>query len=83
MDLREVFAFNLRRLRNERGVSQEVLAHEAGINRSYMSELERGLSYVGLEIIGKLASVLQAEPADFFQRPPDHHHRKSSQRTRV
>ena len=69
MDLREVFAFNLRRLRNERGVSQEVLAHEAGINRSYMCELERGLSYVGLEIIGKLASALQAEPAEFLREP--------------
>ncbi len=75
MDLREVFAFNLRRLRNEKGMSQEALAHEAGINRSYMSELERGLSYVGLEIIGKLASTLQAEPAEFLQNLPNRCHR--------
>ena len=41
-DLREAFAANLRRLRHAKGISQEDLAHEAGINRSYMSKLEKG-----------------------------------------
>ena len=70
MDLREVFAFNLRRLRHQRGLSQEGLAHEAGINRSYMSRLERGANYVGLEIIAKLALALKTEPAEFLRLPP-------------
>ena len=52
-DLRDAFAANLRRLRHARGISQEDLAHEAGINRSYMSKLEKGASYPGLEIITK------------------------------
>jgi transcriptional regulator with XRE-family HTH domain len=43
-DLRDAFAANLRRLRHERGISQEDLAYEAGINRSYMSKLEKGAS---------------------------------------
>jgi transcriptional regulator with XRE-family HTH domain len=48
-DLRHAFAANLCRLRHAKGISQEGLAHEAGINRSYMSKLEKGASYPGLE----------------------------------
>jgi transcriptional regulator with XRE-family HTH domain len=70
MDLRQVFAVNLRRLRHARGLSQEALAYEAGVNRTYMSKLEKGGSYPGLEIIGKLAEVLQVEPADLLKLPP-------------
>jgi transcriptional regulator with XRE-family HTH domain len=70
MDLREAFALNLRRLRHEKGLSQETLAYEAGVNRTYMSRLERGASYVGLEIIGKLADVLDVEPAEFLRLQP-------------
>jgi len=70
MDLRQVFAANLRRLRHAKGLSQEDLAYEAGVNRSYMSTLERGGSYPGLEIIGKLVAVLEVEPADLLKLPP-------------
>jgi transcriptional regulator with XRE-family HTH domain len=65
-DLRDTFAANLRRLRHAKGISQEDLAHEAGINRSYMSKLEKGASYPGLEIIAKLATVLEVEPAELI-----------------
>jgi transcriptional regulator with XRE-family HTH domain len=65
-DLRQAFANNLRRLRYGKGISQEDLAHEAGINRSYMSKLERAASYPGLEIIAKLATVLEVEPAELL-----------------
>ncbi len=70
MDLRQVFAANLRRLRHAKGFSQEDLAYEANVNRTYMSKLERGGSYPGLEIIGKLAAVLEVEPAEFLKLPP-------------
>jgi transcriptional regulator with XRE-family HTH domain len=70
MDLRQVFASNLRRLRHARGLSQENLAYEAGVNRSYMSKLEKGASYPGLEIIGKLAAVLKVEPSELLRLPP-------------
>jgi transcriptional regulator with XRE-family HTH domain len=70
MDLRQVFAANLRRFRHAKGLSQEALAYEAGVNRTYMSKLEKGGSYPGLEIIGKLAVVLDVEPAEFLKAPP-------------
>ncbi len=69
MDLRRLFALNLRRLRHERGFSQEALANEAGINRSHMSAIERGATWVGLEIVAKLSAVLEVDPVEFF-RPP-------------
>jgi transcriptional regulator with XRE-family HTH domain len=69
MDLRQAFARNLRRLRHAKGLSQEDLAYEASVNRSYMSRLEKGSSYVGLEIIGKLADVLDVDPTEFLTRP--------------
>ncbi len=69
MDLRQVFAANLRGIRHAKGISQEALAHEAGVNRTYMSKIERGGTWVGLEIIDKLASALEVEPAEFLRRP--------------
>ncbi len=69
MDLRQIFAANLRRLRHARGLSQEDLAYEADVNRTYMSKLEKGASYPGLEIIGKLAAVLEVEPAELLKLP--------------
>ena len=68
-ELRQAFANNLRRLRHAKGISQENLAHEAGINRSYMSKLEKGVSYPGLEIIAKLAATLGCEPAELLKLP--------------
>ena len=69
MDLRQLFATNLRRLRHERKVSQEQLAHDAEVDRAYLSRVERAVTYVGLEIIGKLANILEVDPAEFFRRP--------------
>jgi transcriptional regulator with XRE-family HTH domain len=69
MDLRQIFAANLLRFRRAKGLSQESLAYEADVNRTYISKLEKGSVYVGLEIIGKLAKVLEVQPADFLIPP--------------
>lgn len=69
MDLRQLFATNLRRYRFEKDLSQEELADAAGINRTYLSKLETAQTYAGLEIIGKLAEVLGVEPAQFLMKP--------------
>lgn len=68
MDWRQVVADNLRRIRRERGISQMALAMDAGVNRTYISKLEKGETWVGLEVLVKISKVLQAEPADFLQR---------------
>jgi transcriptional regulator with XRE-family HTH domain len=69
MDLRQTFALNLRRLRHERGFSQEALANEAGVGRPHLSAIERGATSVGLDIVEKLCRVLDVDPVEFF-RPP-------------
>jgi transcriptional regulator with XRE-family HTH domain len=68
-DFRDALAANLRRPRNAKGIPQEDLAYEAGINLSCMSKLEKGASYPGLEIIAKLATVLEVEPAELLRLP--------------
>jgi transcriptional regulator with XRE-family HTH domain len=57
----------LRRIRHDRGISREDLAYEAGIDRAHVSKIERALTCVGLEIIGKFAEVLKVDPAEFFR----------------
>jgi transcriptional regulator with XRE-family HTH domain len=69
MDLREVFAVNLRRLRNAKGVSQDDLAHEANVSRSYLSQLEKGTFYASLNVVGRLSSALGVEPAELLRLP--------------
>jgi transcriptional regulator with XRE-family HTH domain len=69
MDLREAFATNLRRLRHAKGLSQDALAYEAEVSRSYLSQLEKGAFYASLKIVGKLAAVLEVEPAELLKLP--------------
>jgi transcriptional regulator with XRE-family HTH domain len=69
MDLREVFATNLRRLRHAKGLSQDDLAYEAEVSRSYLSQLEKGAFYASLKVVAKLASVLEVEPAELLKMP--------------
>jgi transcriptional regulator with XRE-family HTH domain len=75
MDLRDVFATNLRRLRNARKLSQDDLAYEAEVSRSYLSQLEKGTFYASLKIVGRLAKALKVEPAELLKAPPRHRSR--------
>ena len=70
MNTRELFAANLRRLRNARGFSQEELAHRAGIDRTYVSLLERCQYAASLDVVGSVAAALGVEAADLLKAPP-------------
>lgn len=69
MDIREVFAANLRRMRNEAGLTQDDLAYEAEVSRSYLNQIEQGANYASLKIIERLAKVLKVEPAALLEKP--------------
>jgi transcriptional regulator with XRE-family HTH domain len=69
MDLREVFAVNLRRLRHAKGLSQDDLAYEAEVSRSYLSQLEKGAFYASLRIVGRVAAALDVEAAELLRAP--------------
>jgi transcriptional regulator with XRE-family HTH domain len=60
--LRDIPAKNMRRLRAERGLSQEALAHECGINRTYLSGVERSERNVSIDNIARIAKGLRVEP---------------------
>jgi transcriptional regulator with XRE-family HTH domain len=68
MSLREIVATNLRRLRHAKSMSQEELADRAGINRNYVGMLEREQHSATVDMLEKLAEVLEADPVEFFQR---------------
>lgn len=68
MEIREVFARNLRRHRQAAGLSQEELAHRADIDRTYVSALERSVYAATIDVVDKLASVLGVEAADLLNR---------------
>ena len=69
MTLRENYATNLRRLRHASGLSQEELAHRAGINRNYVGLLERAANSPTLDTIERLAEELAVDPVQFFEKP--------------
>jgi transcriptional regulator with XRE-family HTH domain len=62
MDLVQLLGENVRRLRKERGLSQEELAFRAGMKRSYLSDLERGTRNPTVRAVGRLADALKVEP---------------------
>ncbi len=66
MDIRKTIGWNLRRLRVGKGLSQERLALEAGIDRSYVGRIERGLENVTVSSLDALANVLGENVAELF-----------------
>jgi transcriptional regulator with XRE-family HTH domain len=69
MSLRDVFARNLRRYRIDAGLSQEALAADADIDRTYVSALERSVYSASIDMIEKLAKVIGVEPSKLLERP--------------
>jgi transcriptional regulator with XRE-family HTH domain len=59
MYLVTAFGVVLRRLRNEKGMSQEELANISGFHRTYLSLLERGLKTPSLETLRKISQGLE------------------------
>src|SRR6202043_3166805 len=68
----------VRRLRRQKGLSQEALADLAHVDRSYMSGIERGLRNISVLHIARIAMALQVAPCDLLhghdQAPGAHYH---------
>ncbi|MFY9828852.1 MAG: helix-turn-helix transcriptional regulator [Rhodoplanes sp.] len=67
MKLRRVVARNLRRMRRERGLSQEELADRAGLNRNYVGMIEREENAPTVDALEQLSTALNVDPVSFFQ----------------
>lgn len=60
------FGAAVRRERKRRGLSQEELAFSAGLDRTYLSGVERGRRNIGLINIHRIARALRVRPADLL-----------------
>ncbi len=67
MDIRGRVGINVRRLRKARGYSQEELAFECGLHRTYISGVERGIRNPTVVTLGRIASVLKVPPARLLE----------------
>lgn len=66
MDIKAAFGAKIKVLRLEKNISQEELANTAGIDRTYISDIEKGERNVSLLIIQKLAKALDKEIFELF-----------------
>lgn len=66
MDIVKVFGTNVRKYRNEKGISQEKLAELSGLHRTYISDVERFQRSIALENIQRLADALGIEVYKLF-----------------
>ena len=67
MTTRERFVMRLKKLRAERGMTQEVLAEKAGISRSYIARLELGQQDPTLGTLEKLVKALKVPVAKLLE----------------
>ncbi len=62
----DIFAANLRRIRQERGLSQERLAHSSDLNMTHVAKIERSEREPGVRTVSKLARALGVSAAELF-----------------
>ena len=65
-----MLAKNLRRMRQQKKLSQEELAHRAGLDRTYVSALERCVYAASIDVLDRLAEVLAVTPASLIEAEP-------------
>ncbi len=69
MDVRRRVGINVRRIREERGYSQEGLAFECGLHRTYISGVERGIRNPTILVLDRIASGLEVPAARLLDEP--------------
>lgn len=66
MDIKEKVGQRIKELRKELGYSQERLANEAEVDRTYVTDVENGRRNVSIEVLLKLISALEISVKEFF-----------------
>lgn len=67
MDVKQRLGTNLRRLREAKGLSQEAFAFEAGIHRTYVSDIERGARNPTITVVENLAIALGVTASELLR----------------
>jgi transcriptional regulator with XRE-family HTH domain len=71
MDLKEVMAINLRRIRHAQKLTQEELAHRTGLSVRHIGAIERAEMSATVTVLGQMAQALSVEPAELVTRTSD------------
>jgi transcriptional regulator with XRE-family HTH domain len=66
MDIKVSFGLRVRELRKAKGISQESLAFDADIDRTYMNSVENGRRNISIKNIEKILKALDIPLSDFF-----------------
>ena len=69
MDVRQRVGINLRKFRRERGFSQEKLAFECGLHRTYISGVERGVRNPTVLVLEAIAKALKIPSSLLLEKP--------------
>ena len=69
MDVRRRVGLNVKNVRRERGLSQEGLAFECGLHRTYVSGVERGIRNPTVVVLGKIAEALKVPAGRLLDEP--------------
>jgi transcriptional regulator with XRE-family HTH domain len=67
MDLKEVMAINMRRLRHDKDMTQEEVAGRSGLSARYVGSIERGVVSASVSVLGKLADALGVDPCELIR----------------
>lgn len=67
MDLVEIFGRNVREARSQLGWTQEQLALECGLKRTYLTEIEGGKRNPTLNVVDRIAKALEISPSDLLR----------------
>jgi len=76
MDLKEIMALNLRRIRHDKDLTQEELADLVGLSARYVGKIERANVSASVTILGRLAESLGVDPCELI-RPLTRSRRRS------
>jgi transcriptional regulator with XRE-family HTH domain len=68
-DLKEIVAINVRRLRHDRGWTQEDFADRVGLSARYVGQIERAQASMTITVLGRIANELEVEVAKLVTRP--------------
>jgi transcriptional regulator with XRE-family HTH domain len=69
MDVRRRVGLNVKNVRRKRGLSQEGLAFECGLHRTYVSGVERGIRNPTVVVLEKIAEALKVPAGRFLDEP--------------
>lgn len=68
MDLKEVMAVNMRRLRHDQNVTQEELAASSGLSMRYVGSIERAQVSASVSVLGRIAKALNVDPCELIRK---------------